>query len=173
MCWHHILWRRGLVQNSRRNSMVTQIWLGRASLPLWARRANEIDSWFKLQVRLTFEDFPFAIFFSSQNTSPSHENLRRVSKSPLLHPFTCCRSGTLDWCVTRSTSADSSRLIHTIFAHSSTLHYRSTLCHHRTSWIQAPFDLHHELQPFEAQFCQVLCFRDQVLHHHYRQWLRH
>jgi hypothetical protein len=45
--------------------------------------------------------------------------LRRVSKSPLLHLFTCRRSGTLDWCVTKATSADSSRLIHTILAHSS------------------------------------------------------
>jgi hypothetical protein len=25
----------------------------------------------------------------SRNTSHSHDNLRRVSKSPLLHPFTC------------------------------------------------------------------------------------
>jgi hypothetical protein len=48
-------------------------------------------------------------------TSHSHYNLRRVSKSPLLHPFTCHRSGTLDhWHVTKATSADSSRLIHTI-----------------------------------------------------------
>jgi hypothetical protein len=45
-----------------------------------------------------------------KNTSPSHENLRRVSKSPLLHPFTCRRSCTLDWCVMSATSADSSRL---------------------------------------------------------------
>jgi hypothetical protein len=45
----------------------------------------------------------------------THDNLRRVSKSPLLHPFTRHRSGTLDWRVTRATSADSStRLIHTI-----------------------------------------------------------
>ncbi len=33
----------------------------------------------------------------SQNTSHSHDNLRRVSKSPLLHPFTHRRSDTLDW----------------------------------------------------------------------------
>jgi hypothetical protein len=55
----------------------------------------------------------------SQKTSGSHDNLRRVSKSPLLHPFTCYRSGTLDWHVMRATSADSSRLIHSIFGHSS------------------------------------------------------
>jgi hypothetical protein len=60
----------------------------------------------------------------SRNTSHSHDNLRRVSKSPLLHPFTHRRSGTLDWRVTKATSADSSRLIHTILAHSST---RTTL----------------------------------------------
>jgi hypothetical protein len=69
----------------------------------------------------------------SRNTSHSHDNLRRVSKSPLLHPFTCRRSGTLDWCVRSATSADSSRLIHSILAHSSTLHYCSIFCHHRTS----------------------------------------
>jgi hypothetical protein len=33
----------------------------------------------------------------SRDTSHSHDNLRRVSKSPLLHPFTRRRSGTLDW----------------------------------------------------------------------------
>jgi hypothetical protein len=55
----------------------------------------------------------------SRNTCHSHDNLRRVSKSPLLHPFTHRRSGTLDWRVTKATSADSSRLIHTILAHSS------------------------------------------------------
>jgi hypothetical protein len=54
------------------------------------------------------------------NASHSHDNLRRVFKSPLLHPFTCRRSGTLDWHVMRATSADSSRLIHSILAHSST-----------------------------------------------------
>jgi hypothetical protein len=58
----------------------------------------------------------------SRNISHSHDNLRRVSKSPLLHPFTCRRSGTLDWRVTKATSADSSRLIHTILAHSSIAH---------------------------------------------------
>jgi hypothetical protein len=51
----------------------------------------------------------------SRNTSHSHDNLRRVSKSPLLHLFTCHRSGTLDWCDTKATSADSSRLIHTSY----------------------------------------------------------
>jgi hypothetical protein len=56
----------------------------------------------------------------SRNTSHSHDNLRRVSKSPLLHLFTRRRSGTLDGRVTKATSADSSRLIHTILAHSST-----------------------------------------------------
>jgi hypothetical protein len=65
------------------------------------------------------KDFWFA-HFSRENTSHLHNNLRRVSKSPLLHPFTCHRSSTLDWCVTRATSADSNRLIHTILAHSST-----------------------------------------------------
>jgi hypothetical protein len=34
--------------------------------------------------------------FFHKNTSHSHDNLRRVSKSPLLHPFTHGRSGTLD-----------------------------------------------------------------------------
>ncbi len=76
----------------------------------------------------------------SWNTSHSHDNLRRVSKSPLLHPFTCCRSNTLDWCGTRATSSDSSRLTHSILAHSSTLrqHYLSIFHRHRISWIQAP-----------------------------------
>jgi hypothetical protein len=46
----------------------------------------------------------------SRDTSHSHDNLRRVSKSPLLHPFTRRRSGTLDWRVMKATSADSSRL---------------------------------------------------------------
>jgi hypothetical protein len=70
----------------------------------------------------TSKTFDFNHF--SQDTSPSHDNLRRVSKSPLLHPLTHLRSGTLDWHVMRSTSADSSRLIHSILAHSSTLlHY--------------------------------------------------
>jgi hypothetical protein len=75
---------------------------------------------------LTFQDFQFATFFS-QNTSHSHDNLRRVSKSPLLHPFTCCRSRTLDWLVTKATSADSSRLIHTILAYSSIALFYCTL----------------------------------------------
>jgi hypothetical protein len=68
----------------------------------------------------------------SWNTSHSHDNLRRVSNSPLLHPFTHCRSGTLDWCVMKATSADSSRLIYTILAHSSTSLYLSIFCCHRT-----------------------------------------
>jgi hypothetical protein len=63
----------------------------------------------------------------SRNKSHSHDNLRRVSKSPLLHPFTCHRSDTLDWCVTKATSADSSRLIHTILAHSSIALFYCTL----------------------------------------------
>ncbi len=109
----------------------------------------------------------------SQNTSHSHDNLRRVSKSPLLHPFTHCRSDTLDWHVMRDTSADSSRLIHSVLAHSSMQHYGSFFCHHRTSWIQAPINLHHELQPFETWFHQVLHFLYQVLHHHYHWWLHH
>jgi hypothetical protein len=78
----------------------------------------------------SFSKTRFANFH--KNTSPSHDNLRRVSKSPLLHPFTCRRSGTLDRCVMKATSADSSRLIHSILAHSSTLHYLSFFCHHRT-----------------------------------------
>jgi hypothetical protein len=68
----------------------------------------------------------------SWNTSHSHDNLRRVSKSPLLHPFTRRRSGKLDWRVTKATSADSSRLIHTILAHSSTPLYLSIFRRHRT-----------------------------------------
>jgi hypothetical protein len=91
----------------------------------------------------------------SRNTSHSHDNLRWVSKSPLLHPFTRRRSGTLDWCVMKATSADSSRLIHTILAHSSIALFYCTLllhssialfyssaslslsifCHHRTPFI--------------------------------------
>jgi hypothetical protein len=66
----------------------------------------------------------------SRNTSHSHDNLRKVSKSPLLHPFTCRRSGTLDWRVTKATSADSSRLIHTILAHSSIALFYCTLLLH-------------------------------------------
>jgi hypothetical protein len=78
------------------------------------------------------------------NTSHSHDNLRIVSKSPLLHPFTRRRSGTLDWCVMKATLADSSRLIHTILAHSSIALFYCTLllfyislslsifCRHRT-----------------------------------------
>jgi hypothetical protein len=72
----------------------------------------------------------------SRKTSHSHDNLRRVSKSPLLHLFTCRRSGTLDWCVTKATSADSSRLANShyfsslfyctpLLLHSSTLLYLS------------------------------------------------
>jgi hypothetical protein len=68
----------------------------------------------------------------SWNTSHSHDNLRRVSQSPLLHPFTCRRSSTSDWCVTRATSSDSSRLIHLFLAHSSTLCYLSIFHRHRT-----------------------------------------
>jgi hypothetical protein len=60
-----------------------------------ARRANEMTRDSKLQVRLTFEDFRFAAFFS-RITSHSHDNLRRVPKSPFLHLFTHRRSGTLD-----------------------------------------------------------------------------
>jgi hypothetical protein len=115
-------------------------------LTLWYMTSNKISTWpmtkQKLQeVRLILQDFQFATFFH-QNTSRFHDNLRRVSKCPLLHPaFTCHRSGTLDWCVMRATSADSSRLIHTILAHSSTLlhciMHLSTFCHHRTS-LRAP-----------------------------------
>jgi hypothetical protein len=81
---------------------------------------------------LILEDFRLANLFS-RNASHSHDYLRRVSKSPLPYQFTCHRSGTLYWRVTRATSADSSRLIHTILAHPSTLQYHSTLCHHRTT----------------------------------------
>jgi hypothetical protein len=92
-----------------------------------ASRANKIDSWFQLQVRLTFEDFWFVTFFHKTHLlhMTSEDSLRG---SPLLHPFSCRRSGTLDWCVTRATSADSRRLIHTILAHSSTA-ASSTLLH--------------------------------------------
>jgi hypothetical protein len=79
----------------------------------------------------------------SWNTSHSHDNLRRVSKSPLLHPFTHRRSGTLDWRVTKATSADSSRLIHTILAHSSTPLYLSIFRRHRTVCPEARRDGHH------------------------------
>ena len=80
----------------------------------------------KIQIATKQDSFSktFDLHTFHENTSHSHDNLRRVSKSPLLHPFTCRRSGTLDWRVTRATSADSSRLTHTILAHSSTLlHY--------------------------------------------------
>jgi hypothetical protein len=84
-----------------------------------ARRANNMTHDSK-SVNLThFRRLSICSPFS-RDTSHSHDNLRRVSTSPLLHPFTCRRSGTLDWRVTRATSADSSRLIHTILAHSST-----------------------------------------------------
>jgi hypothetical protein len=69
----------------------------------------------------------------SRNTSHSHDNLRWVSKSPLLHPFTRRRSGTLDWCVMKATSADSSRLIHTILAHSSIALFYCTLLLHSST----------------------------------------
>jgi hypothetical protein len=76
---------------------------------------SHFDTWRhsqqNIQSPLSLKDFWFATLFHKQNTSRSHDNLRRVSKSPLLHPFIHCRSGTLDWCVTRATSADSSRLI--------------------------------------------------------------
>jgi hypothetical protein len=84
-----------------------------------ARRANNMTHDSK-SVNLTYFWRLSICNLFSRDTSHSHDNLRRVSKSPLLHPFTCRRSGTLDWRVTRATSADSSRLIHTILAHSST-----------------------------------------------------
>jgi hypothetical protein len=83
-----------------------------------ARRANNMTRDSK-SVNLTHFRILSICNLFSRNTSHSHDNLRRVSKSPLLHQFTHHRSGTLDWCVTRATSADSSRLIHTILAHSS------------------------------------------------------
>jgi hypothetical protein len=91
-----------------------------------ARRANNVTRDSK-SVNLThFRRLSICNLFS-RNTSHSHHNLRRVSKSPLLHLFTHRRSGTLDWRVTKATSADSSRLIHTILAHSSiALFYSST-----------------------------------------------
>jgi hypothetical protein len=104
-----------------------------------ARRANNMTRDSK-SVNLThFRRLSICNLFS-RNTSHSHDNLRRVSKSPLLHPFTHRWSGTLDWRVTKATSADSSRLIHTILAHSSiALFYSSTSLYlsifhrHRTS----------------------------------------
>jgi hypothetical protein len=91
-----------------------------------ARRANNMTRDSK-SVNLThFWRLSICNLFS-RNTSHSHDNLRRVSKSPLLHPFTSRRSGTLNWRVTKATSADSSRLIHTILAHSSLL--QSLLLH--------------------------------------------
>jgi hypothetical protein len=83
-----------------------------------ARRANNMTRDSK-SVNLTHFQRLLICNLFSRNTSHSHDNLRRVSKSPLLHPFTRRRSGTLDWHVTKATSADSSRLIHTILAHSS------------------------------------------------------
>jgi hypothetical protein len=78
-----------------------------------ARRANNMTRDSK-SVNLThFRRLSICHLFS-WNTSHSHDNLRRVSKSPLLHLFTHHRSGTLDWGVMKATSADSSRLIHTI-----------------------------------------------------------
>ncbi len=116
----------------------------------------------------------------SRNTSHSHDNLRRVSKSPLLHPFTHRRSGTLDWRVTRATSADSSRLIHTILANSSTA-ASSTLLHciivqpflttgHLEFKLLQTFTINFSLSKpdFTKYFTSA-----QVLHHHYRWWLRH
>jgi hypothetical protein len=96
-----------------------------------ARQANNMTCDSK-SVNLThFRKLLICNLFS-RNTSHSHDNLRRVSKRPLLHPLTHHRSGTLDWHVTKATSADSSRLIHTILAHSSTSLYLSIFCRHRT-----------------------------------------
>jgi hypothetical protein len=100
----------------------------------WHPTKYQNGTWLKKNCRKSdsfLKTFDLQPFFH-ENTSPSHENLRRVSKSPLLHLFTHCRSGTLDWHVMRATSADSSRLIHSILAHSSTLHYHSIICYHRT-----------------------------------------
>jgi hypothetical protein len=83
-----------------------------------ARRANNMTRDSK-SVNLTHFWRLLICNHFSWNTSHSHDNLRRVSKSPLLHPFTHRRSGTLDWRVMKATSADSSRLIHTNVAHSS------------------------------------------------------
>jgi hypothetical protein len=108
----------------------------------------------------------------SRNTSHSHAKLRRVSKSPLLHPFTHHRSGTLDWCVMRATSADSSRLIHTISADSSiaassstaassTLHYHSTLCHHRSKSVPTACQVgNHKIKSIINLFDTVIMILD-------------
>jgi hypothetical protein len=105
-----------------------------------ARRANKMTRDSKTASQTHSQRLSICNPFSL-NTSPSHDNLRRVSKSPLLCPFTRRRSGTLDWRVTMATSADSSRLIHTILAQSSTLHYCSIFRHHRTraTWFLIPF----------------------------------
>jgi hypothetical protein len=52
----------------------------------------ELMKWLVIQIAGQTH-FQFATF-SPQNTPPSHDHLRRVSKSPLLHLFTCRRSGT-------------------------------------------------------------------------------
>jgi hypothetical protein len=93
----------------------------------------------------------------SRNTSHSHDNLRRVSKSPLLHPFTRRRSGTLDWHVMKATSADSSRLIHTILAHSSTSLYLSIFRRHRTYTHTKRYTcIHKDIEKY-ASFLLLLC----------------
>jgi hypothetical protein len=52
----------------------------------------------KIQIATKQDSFSktFDLHTFHKNTSHSHDNLRRVSKSPLLHPFTGSRSGTLD-----------------------------------------------------------------------------
>jgi hypothetical protein len=92
-----------------------------------ALQANKMTCDSKTVSLMHFQRLSICNLFS-WNMSHSHDNLRRVSKSPLLHPFTHSGSGKLDWCVMRATSADSSRLIKTILAHSSTA-ASSTLLH--------------------------------------------
>jgi hypothetical protein len=113
----------------RRKSVVPQSLWHYDPLTLWYKMSQQNiqslpsswnDSWLKDAMSDSFLK-TFDLHTFHENTSHSHDNLRRVSKSPLLHPFTHHRSGTLDWRVIWATSADSSNLINTLLAHSSTL----------------------------------------------------
>jgi hypothetical protein len=113
-----------------------------------ARRANNMTHDSK-SVNLThFRRLSNCNLFS-RNTSHSHDNLRRVSKSPLLHQFTCHRSGTLDWRVMKATSADSSRLANS--------HYFSSLfyCTLLLFYISLSFNLS---LPYDIPSCRGTSF---------------
>jgi hypothetical protein len=76
-----------------------------AEVTIWLV-TQKVYSW------LTFKDFWFATCF--HKTHLIHMTTSEESLRVLFH-----RSGTLDWHVTKATSAKSSRLIHTFLDHSS------------------------------------------------------